>query len=140
MQRKVLEFPKLHGSRDRSHNFPAVPLAVISVGRDPEVLRRRQNILAGQSYLSVRSVTPEDAEKWARSSEPHLWIFCSTIELPRLVQLACTVRRFSPASRLLLMTGTRPPGFERSLFHMAVPPLEGPDRLLNTVRQLAVAV
>lgn len=42
MQRKVLEFQKLRGARDWSHNFRAVPLAVISVGRDPEVLRRRQ--------------------------------------------------------------------------------------------------
>ena len=83
---------------------------------------------------------PEEAEKLARDSEPHLWIFCSTIELPRLVHLACTIRRNSPSSRLLLMEGSRRPGFELSLFHKAIPPLEGPDFLLNTVSHLAIAV
>lgn len=136
---KVLEFQRPAAARDRSDKLRRAPLAIISVGRDPEVLRRRECILGSQSELSVRSVMPEEAEKWARSPEPRLWIFCSSIELPRLVHLACTIRRYSPASRLLLMVGSRPPGFEVSLFHKAVPPLEGPDFLLNTVSRLALA-
>lgn len=36
--------------------------------------------------------------------------------------------------------GRTPSRFERSLVHLAIPPLEGPDRLLNTVSQMAVAV
>lgn len=133
--KKVLEFHK----RDRMQ-VQAAPLTIVSVGRDPEVLRRRESVLSSQSDLSVRSVTPEDAERWARSSEPHLWIFCSTIELPRLVHLASTVRRYSPSSRLLLMEGARRPGFELQLFHRAIPPLEGPEFLLMAVSHLAVAV
>jgi hypothetical protein len=133
--KKVLEFRP----RDRSKT-QAAPLTIVSVGRDPEILRRREAVLSSQSQLSVRSVTPEDAEKWARSPDPHLWIFCSTIELPRLVHLASTVRRHSPTSRLLLMEGARQPGFEVQLFHRAIPPLEGPDFLLSTVSDLAIAV
>lgn len=136
----VLEFHRPAAGRDRNNRLRRVPLSIISVGRDPEVLRRRECILAAESNLSVRSVMPEEAEKWARSPEPHLWIFCSTIELPRLVHLASTIRRYSPASRLLLMVGSRRPGFEVSLFHKTVPPLEGPDFLLNTVSHLSVAV
>lgn len=132
---KVLEFQR----RDR-RQMQVAPLTILSVGRDPEVLRRRENVLSSQSDLSVRSLTPEDAEKWARSPEAHLWIFCSTIELPRLVHLASTVRRYSPTSRLLLMEGARRPGFEVHLFHRAIPPLEGPEFLLNTVSHLAIAV
>jgi hypothetical protein len=133
--KKVLEFRQ----RDRSQTN-ATPLTIFSVGRDPEILRRREAVLSSQSHLSVRSLTPEDAEKWARSPEPHVWIFCSTIELPRLVHLASTVRRHSPSSRLLLMEGARQPGFELQLFHKAIPPLEGPDFLLSTVSTLAIAV
>lgn len=130
--------------RPSAPNVPArvgsAPLSVLSVGRDPEILRRRERVIASQSDLSVRSLTPEEAERWARSPEARLWIFCSTIELPRLVHLACCVRRYSPASRLLLMEGARAPGFELSLFHRAIPPLEGPDFLVNAVSHLAVAV
>lgn len=136
--KQVLEFKKPAALRNR--HLHRAPLGIISVGRDPEVLRRRECILTSDSGLSIRSIMPEEAEKWARSPDPHLWIFCSTIELPRLVHLACTVRRHSPASRLLLMVGSRAPGFEVSLFHKAIPPLEGPDFLLNTVSHLAVAV
>lgn len=137
---KVLEFQRPSAARNHGVKLHRAPLSIISVGRDPEVLRRRECILASQSDLCVRSVMPEEAEKLARSSEPHLWIFCSTIELPRLVHLACTIRRNSPSSRLLLMEGSRRPGFEVSLFHKAIPPLEGPDYLLNTVSHLAIAV
>lgn len=137
---RVLQFQSPAAVRDRSVRLRSAPLSIISVGRDPAILHRRECILANDSGLSVRSVMPEDAEKWARSTEPHLWIFCSTIELPRLVHLACAVRRHSPTSRLLLMAGSRPPGFEVSLFHKTIPPLEGPEFLLNTVSHLAVAV
>lgn len=132
--KKILEFH----TRDRRPR--PTPLAIISVGRDPEILRRRENVLSSQSGLSVRSLTPEEADKWARSPEPRLWIFCSSIELPRLVHLASMVRRHSPSSRLLLMEGARASGFELQLFHKAIPPLEGPDFLLDTVNHLAIAV
>jgi hypothetical protein len=133
--KKVLKFR----TPETSPKLPA-PLTIISVGRDPEILRRRENVLSSQSEFSVRSLMPEEAEQWARSPEPRLWIFCSSIELPRLVHLASSVRRHSPSSRLLLMEGARRPGFELQLFHQAIPPLEGPDFLLNAVSHLAIAV
>jgi hypothetical protein len=116
------------------------PLEIYSVGRDREILRRRERTIAGRSELRVRSLSPEEAEKSVRDPEARLWIFCHTIELGRLVHLACCVRRYSPASRLVLMRSRREPGFERSLFHRIVPALDGPELLIDAVSHLAVAV
>ncbi|HTW46848.1 MAG TPA: hypothetical protein VMD92_02805 [Acidobacteriaceae bacterium] len=126
-------------ARDLVHVRPS-PLEVISAGRDREILRRRERAIAGRSQLAVRSLTPEEAEKFVRDAEARLWIFCYTIDLGRLVHLACCVRRYSPASRLVLMRGRREPGFEATLFHRIVPALEGPESLIEAVSQLAVAV
>jgi hypothetical protein len=114
------------------------PLPILSVGRDAEILRRRERVLVSRSTLSIRSVNPKEAEATARSSAPHLWIFCSTIELPQLVYLACSVRRYCPASRLLLLQGSRPPGFEVSLFHQVLAPGEDTDVFLDTISRLAL--
>jgi hypothetical protein len=126
-------------ARDRVH-VRCNPLEIFSVGRNPEILRRRQRAIAGRSQLSICSLTPEEAEKRVRDAEARLWIFCHSIELGTLVHLACCVRRHSPASRLMLMQGSRAPGFEASLFHQVVPALEGPDLLIDAVSHLAVAV
>lgn len=135
----VIEFrqPKVH--RDKTH-VRSAPLSILSVGRNPEILRTRQRVLTVNSDLDVRSMTPEEAEPWARATAPRVWIFCSSIELPRLVHLACTVRRYCPESRLLLLEGPRDPGFAITLFHRVLQPLEGPDVLLEAVSHLAVAV
>lgn len=114
------------------------PLPILSVGRDPEILMRRESVLASHSTLPIRSMNPEESEKWARSSTAHLWIFCSTIELSRLVYLACSIRRYSPASRLLLLQGNRTPGFETALFHQVLPPAAETDFFLDTVSRLAL--
>jgi hypothetical protein len=119
----------------RSH-----PLEVFSVGRDREVLRRRERAIAGRSELLVRSLTPEEAEKQVRDAEARLWIFCHSIDLGTLIHLACCVRRHSPQSRLVLMRGRREPGFEATLFHQIVPALERPEMLIDAVSHLAVAV
>jgi hypothetical protein len=135
---KVLEFRSATKSQEQFQAQPS-PQAILSVGRNMGILRRRERVIAAQSGLPVQSMTPEEANKWTRSEEPHLWIFCSTIELSMLVHLACAVRRYSPRSRLLLMEGKRPPGFEAALFHWAIKPLEGPEILLDAVTHLSVA-
>jgi hypothetical protein len=114
------------------------PLPVISVGRDRKLLMLREEILASRSNLRVRSVDPEEAEEPARSPASRLWIFCFTVELPKLVYLACSIRRYSAGSRLLLLTGLRDAGFEKCLFHQAVDPSGGQNAFLDTVRELAL--
>jgi hypothetical protein len=126
-------------ARDRVQVRPH-PLEVFLIGRNPELLRRRERAIAGRSQLSVRSLTPEEAEKQVRDAEARLWIFCQSVDLGSLIHLACCVRRHSPQSRLVLMRGRREPGFEGSLFHRIVPALEGPDLLIDAVSHLAVAV
>lgn len=126
-------------TRDRVH-VRTCPMEIYLVGSDPQILRRRERMLAGCSQLSVRSLNPDEAEKFVRDAAGRLWIFCQTVDLARLVHLACCVRRHSPESRLVLMRGRRAAGFEKSLFHQVVPTLDGPESLIDAVSHLAVAV
>ena len=114
------------------------PLSVVSVGRDKALLRVREDIIISRSDLRVRSVDPEQAEMLARAAGSRLWIFCFTVELPKLVYLACSIRRYSSGSRLLMLSGLREPGFEESLFHRTIRPLDGPEGFLNAVSTLAL--
>jgi hypothetical protein len=132
----LLEFPNI-GSRQDKVCARLSPLSVLSVGRDPELLLRRERILREHSDLSIRSMNPEEAEKWARSASPRLWIFCGSIEISRLVYLACSVRRYSRHSRLVLESA-RPPGFEASLFDGIIRSGEGAEALLEAVSRFAV--
>lgn len=115
------------------------PLTIFSVGRDQELLRQRERIIAARSDLRVRSMTPEEAEAPARGTTPHLWIFCDSIEIAKLVYLACSIRRYSPNSRLLRLKGALQSSFEDSLFHWILPASEGIDPFLQAVNTLAVA-
>jgi hypothetical protein len=137
--KNVIAMQSPAAARDRVQVRPC-PLEVFSVGRDREILRRRERAIAEPSDLLVRSLTPEEAEKQVRDAEARLWIFCHSIDLGTLIHLACCVRRHSPRSRLVLMRGRRQPGFEASLFHQIVPALEGPQSLVDAVSHLAVAV
>lgn len=115
------------------------PLSIFSVGRDKELLRLRERSIASRSDLQVRSFSPEEAEAPARGPGAHLWVFCSSVELPRLVYLACSIRRYSPDSRLLLLKNSRQSGFEDSLFHWVLPASDGIEALLDAISTLAVA-
>lgn len=115
------------------------PLSIFSVGRDPELLRQREHLINSRSDLRICSLTPEEAEAPARSGEAHLWIFCSSIELPKLAYLASSVRRYSAGSRLLLFKGVRRPGFEDSLFHWILGADDDFEDFLAAVSSLALA-
>ena len=114
------------------------PLSAISVGRDKEILRVREDFLSSRSDLRVRSADPEQAETAARAAASRLWIFCYTVELPKLVYLACSIRRYSVGSRLLLLSGSREPGFEQSLFHRTIRACDGLEGFLDAVNSLAL--
>jgi hypothetical protein len=113
-------------------------LAVISVGRDEELLELRKQILT-EVGVDVRSVSPERAEGYARSSQPRLWIFCSSVELSSLIYLASSVRRYSPQSKLVLLSGLNSAKFEAPLFHRILSPFTGIDVFLKTVDELSLA-
>jgi len=84
-------------------------------------------------------MTPEEAEALARGRTPHLWIFCNSVEIAKLVYLACSIRLYSPDSRLLRLKGALHSSFEDSLFHWILPASEGIDSFLQAVSTLAVA-
>jgi hypothetical protein len=89
--------------------------------------------------MTIRSMNPEEAESWARRTDPHLWIFCSTIELPKAVYLACSIRRYSAASKLLLLEGSRTIGFEGQLFHQVLNPVQSVEAFLDAVSHFGLA-
>jgi hypothetical protein len=136
---KVLSFRSSRTGKDR---VPArsTPRSIISVGKDPELLRLREKVIGSQSSLSIHSMTPREADSWSARTEPHLWVFCHTVELPWLVYLACRVSCFSPESRLILLEGTQRIGLESSLFHLIVRPTDGVDGFLEAVTSLSMAV
>jgi hypothetical protein len=112
-------------------------LSILSVGRDREILERRERMIAGRSDLTVRSMPPEEAEANARDPRKRLWIFCSTVELPKLMYLASSIRRYSPNSRLLVVDRYQLPRFALTLFHRSVCAFDEVDTLLEAVSQMA---
>jgi hypothetical protein len=133
----VLELPRVDSRRDKICARSS-PLRILSVGRDAELLLHRERAIREHSDLSVRSLSPEEAEKFARSEEPRLWIFCGSIEISRLVYLACSVRRYSRHSRLVL-DSARPAGFESTLFDCILRSGQETDALLEAVSRLVLA-
>jgi hypothetical protein len=134
----VLYFRSPRIGQDRAH-VRSRPLPIICVGSDSGILRSRQNAIQSQSDLAVSSMTPEEADRWIRRTEPHVWVFCYTVELPRLVYLACRILRFSPQSRLILLEGAHRIGFEGTLFHLIVRRADGTDAFLEALTHLATA-
>jgi len=127
---------RAEASASASHVAPHELLPVISVGTDQKLLKLREEIIRNIG-LVVQSRTPDEACSAAHSSNPHLWIFCSTVELIALVGLASTIRECSSKSQLLLLEGSRPIGEEASLFHGVVDPLQI-DLMVSTIKHLAV--
>jgi hypothetical protein len=104
------------------------------VGRDPALLAQRELSLMAAG-MEVCSVTPEEAEPEARSALARPWLICHTVEITQVVYLACSVRRNSPASKLILLEGERAVGFESVLFHHVLKVPEQRDVLVNTIRK-----
>ena len=111
---------------------------VISVGRDRPLLRTRAAALTAAG-ITVRSLEPEQAEFPAHDGKPRIWIFCGSIEEASLVYLACTVRRYSAASRLLLVEWVQPSGSEKCLFHRVLDPEADTGALAEAIRQCSRA-
>lgn len=132
----VLEFPGAGNHQDQVCARSS-PLLILSVGRDAGLLHRREQVIREHSDLQIRSISPDEAEGWARCDKPRLWIFCGSVELSRLVYLACSVRRYSRQSRLVL-DSTRTLGFESSLFDCIVRTGKGSEALLEAVSRFAL--
>jgi hypothetical protein len=99
---------------------------------------RRELLIRSRSDLVIRSLVPEEAEADARGAKEYLWIFCSTVELPKLMSLAHAVRRASAKSQLLLVQEKHRAGFEVALFHRVVAISEGVEGFLEAVSSLSI--
>ena len=136
---KVIDIRSFVEKRDQTR-VRSTPLAILSVGRNPAILELRQKVIGSRSDLHILSLTPEQAEALAQSSEPHVWVFCHTVELHKVVSLACRIRRFSPQSKLILLEKSHQAGFEASLFHRIIHPIDGVVPFLEALTHLATAV
>jgi hypothetical protein len=134
----LVSFRSVRTGTDRAP-VRSAPRSIISIGRDPDLLRLRQEVIGSRSGLLIRSMSPDEADPWSARPEPHLWVFCHTVELQRLVYLACRVLRFSPESRMILLEGSQRIGYESSLFHLVVRPSDGVEGFLDAVTNLSVA-
>jgi hypothetical protein len=110
------------------------PWPIISVGRDRNLLMSRQAAME-QRGIRLHSMAPEQAEFPAHDGKPRLWVVCGSVEEASLVYLACTVRRYSPASRMFLVEWLRPAGPERCLFHRVLGRETDEDTLAAAIRK-----
>jgi hypothetical protein len=116
-----------------------LPLTILFVGRDGNLLKMRREALSRRLRLRAWSGTPEQARSWSQSSDPHLWVFCSTVEVQELIFLAGRIRRFSPRSRLVLMEDAHASGPEAVLFNRVVRSQDGIDGLCEILVWMATA-
>jgi hypothetical protein len=132
---KIIHFHTTKVEIHTRHEEPAYE-KVFSVGSDMELLSLREKILQADGFM-VRSMDPIEAEADAHLPYAHLWIFCNTVDPVQRVYLACCIRRNSPESKLILLEGARPAGFESVLFHRILKVNQGVDALLSTLHELA---
>jgi hypothetical protein len=97
-------------------------MAVISVGADEYLLALRERVLRTAGFF-VCSLTPEKANYISYSHAPHIWIFCSTIQIDVLRDLVCNIRMHSPKSKLMLLEGSASEDQDTSLFDTALNPI-----------------
>ena len=112
--------------------YQRMTMPVLSIGRDRPLMLVRQRAMDGAG-IPVRSLTPEQAERYVRDGEPRIWVLCASIELVTLLFLACGIRRYSPVSRLVLLEHTAEPGIESSLFHRVLDVDAPPQELVTVV-------
>lgn len=115
------------------------PWPIVSVGRDRSLLSARHAAME-QRGIRMLSLAPEQAEFPAHDGKPRLWVVCGSVEEATLVYLACTVRRYSPVSRLFLMEWVRPGGSERCLYHRVFDHRSDDDALAAAIRNNWLAV
>lgn len=111
---------------------------VVSVGRDRPLLMRRASALT-TAGITVQSFAPEQAEFPAHDGKPRIWVMCGSVEEATLVYLACTVRRYSPVSRLLLVEWIQPSAGERCLFHRVLDHEADQGALAQAIRRCSPA-
>ena len=109
------------------------PWPVLSVGRDRALLLDRQAAM-GKRGIGIHSLMPEQAEFPAHDGKLRTWVMCGSIEEATLVFLACTIRRYSPGSRLFLVEWLRPATAEKCLFHRVLDRDAGEDALAAAIR------
>lgn len=122
-----------------SSNLPvqsAVSLPVLLVGRDKALVATRMQAMRAAG-IAAHAVTPEQAQELALDGHARAWALCASTERSSLLYIACSVRRHSPLSRLLLLEGKSPAGLEVSLFDQVLRGDANAGELAAVVRDLS---
>lgn len=112
------------------------PEHVFLIGREPLPLQEREELLHKAGYHTLR-ITPEAAIQESRKPQLAISVFCHSLTSLERVQLAASFRRYSPETRLLLVSQRINLNFEVMLFHSVVALEDGPDALIEAVNRLA---
>jgi len=134
-QKTVLNF-ELAQVMKRSLPSQKIPF-LLSIGRNVALLAERHALLQDANYR-VRSATPEMLSEIPKE-EGIVVLFCFTLAQDERVFLASSFRRYSPESRLVLVTQGGKPEQDEVLFHSIVRSEDGSRALLQAVRQLSFA-
>src|SRR5580698_9780610 len=100
---RVIPFTK----QSRPHPEASQPQQqmVVLIGRDPELLRLRAQILGYAGY-TVHYITPDQATPdFLKTRTAPVWVFCHTLEFPEFAVLAAAIRSTRPEDKLLRLGG-----------------------------------
>lgn len=112
------------------------PEYIYLIGHDSDHPHKRQTYLEEAGY-KVIPITPEIAIQESRRAQITVSIFCESLSSLERVQIAASFRRYSPETRLLLVSQRINLDFEVMLFHSVVVEEDGPDAVIEAVHKLA---
>lgn len=114
------------------------PEYIFLVGREGTLLKQRERLLETAGYKSI-SISPEEAVLESRKPQETISVFCHSLTSVERVQLAASFLRYTPSTRLLLISQRSNLNFEVMLFHSVVTLEDGPEVLVQEIHRLAKA-
>src|SRR5580698_2475566 len=131
---RVIPFTK----QSRPHPEASQPQQqmVVLIGKDPELLRLRAQILGYAGY-TVHYITPDQVTPdFLKTRTVQLWVFCQTLEFHESAVLAAAIRSTWPEDKVLRLSGRNDIRQAPELFDESLHPVMGVDDLLRVVGTL----
>jgi hypothetical protein len=135
---RVLPFIARKNDRSQTPRPTTRPISLLSVGKDIEILAEREWGLRKAGY-GVHSLTVETLLLRRLAVIDTVALFCHTLDTEECLFLAAHMRRYSPKSRLILLTKGDRYRLESVLFHATVRSEDGLEALCQEIDKLASA-
>jgi hypothetical protein len=136
MPGQFLPFGKRPFGNRRLPALSKKPEYIFLVGREEALLKQREQLLRIAGYKSI-SISPEEAVLESRKPQETISVFCHSLTSVERVQLSARFLRYTPSTRLLLVSQRSNLNFEVMLFHGVVALEDGPEVLVQEVHRLA---